>query len=222
MPRQPDPPSIDLSRVYHQLQHDLSARLGGAALITHHSSAGTAAELYWIQTLNHHLPSRYRAAQAFVFDAHGFRSRQIDVAIYDHIYAPVLFPGTAAIHVPVETVRAVFEVKPSFSRQWIQDASEKAESVRRLKSRSRRRIRAGLLAKSTVWTPQTFHASLLEALRMPCPLDLGCSLDHGSFHRAQRLLTAPAESSLQFFLYALLSYLDPRSPAPNLAHYWKT
>ena len=39
-------------------------------------------------------------------------------------------------NVPAESVYAVFEIKPTFSRQWLRDAGEKAASVRALRRTS--------------------------------------------------------------------------------------
>src|SRR5207302_8471251 len=135
-----------------------------SALIEHGTTAGAAVENDWIGFLNHHLPTRFRAASAFILSANGKRSRQIDIAIYDALYAPPLFLRSPAVHIPVETVHVVFEVKPTFSRQWLVDAADKAASVRALPRRTRNRIHAGLSAKSSVWNPETFSEHLREAL----------------------------------------------------------
>jgi len=86
----------------------------------------------------------------------------------------------------------VFEAKPTFSRQWLLDAADKAASVRDLYRTSvpviaggtkRSAIRpkpilAGLPATDSVWNPGAFAPNLRRALAsLDYPLDLGCSLD---------------------------------------------
>lgn len=207
MPRSLDSGRLDIAEVYRRTQKDLSARLSLALLVEHASSAGAAAESHWIDLLNRHLPARYRAAQAFVFDLQGRRSRQIDIVLYDHLHAPALFQGTSALHVPSESVRAVFEVKSAFSRDALRDAAEKAASVQALKDSSPRLL-AGILAKTSVWKPEAFLENLRGALAGARTLHLGCALDHGAFDRNGRLTISAAEDSLQFFLQRLLKRLD--------------
>ena len=58
----------------------------------------------------------------FHADADGRRSRQIDIAIYDHLYSPLIFPHDSGIHIPAESVYAIFEVKQALTRQLLFDA----------------------------------------------------------------------------------------------------
>ena len=87
------------------------AQLHVGGLIEHGPTAGAATERHWIGLFERYLPKRYRASSAFVIDSRGNRSRQIDIAIYDHFYSPLLFPQESAVHIPAESVYAVFEVK---------------------------------------------------------------------------------------------------------------
>src|SRR6185437_10945142 len=111
---------------------EMLAQLRVGGLFEHASSMGAATEHQWLDLLRKYLPRRYRCAPAFVIDSAGRRSRQIDVAIFDNLYSPPLFPHDSGQHVPAESVYAVFEVKPTISKQWIRDAAEKAASVRSL------------------------------------------------------------------------------------------
>lgn len=152
----------------------------------------------------------------------------IDLAIFDNLYSPPLFPHASGQHVPAESVYAVFEVKPTFSRQWLRDAHEKAASVRALRrtsvavitaGRPRRAIKpspilAGLLATTSVWTPSTFAPNLRRALA-DTPLDLGCALEHGAFekHGPSLRVSEPGES-LIFFILRLIERLRAMGTAP--------
>ena len=150
------------------------AQLHVGGLIEHGPTAGAATERHWIALFERYLPKRYRASSAFVIDSRGNRSRQIDIAIFDHFYSPLLFPQESAVHIPAESVYAVFEVKPSMSRPLVRDAAAKVVSVRALHRTSAavisagkrcpavrpNRILGGLLAATSVWGEATFAANI--------------------------------------------------------------
>jgi hypothetical protein len=229
MSRRPDSGQIDLTEVFHRVQQEMLAQLAVGRLFEHPSSAGAATENHWLALFDRYLPKRYRATPAFVIDSLGSRSRQVDIAIFDNLYSPLLFPHASGLHIPAESVYAVFEVKPTFSRQWIQDAADKAGSVRDLHRTSvpviaggtkRSAIRpkpilAGLLATGSVWTPDTFGPNLRRALAsLDYPLDLGCSLDHGAFEYQRTLRISQKDESLIFFIIRLLERLRAMGTAP--------
>jgi hypothetical protein len=239
MPRKPDSGRIDLVEVFRRVQAQMLSDLSVGGLFEHASSAGAATEHHWINLFERYLPRRYRAAPAFVIDADGGRSRQIDIAIFDNLYSPPLFPHEAGFHLPAESVYAVFEVKPTISKQWLRDAAEKAASVRALRRTSvpviaagnRGRaikpspILAGLLATSSVWSPETFGDNVRRALTGPRPLapgpssiDLGCSLKHGAFEQlhipAPHIQISDPDESLIFFMLRLLDRLRDLGTAP--------
>ena len=180
---------------------------------------------------NRYLPQRYRATPAFVIDSGGRRSRQIDLAVFDNLYSPLLFPHASGLHIPAESVYAVFEIKPTFSRQWLRDAGEKAASVRALRRTSvpviagggrrspirPRPILAGLLATGSVWNAGSFPETLRSAhasLSLPQRLALGCSLLHGAFEYRRTLRVSHPEESLIFFVLRLVERLRAMGTAP--------
>jgi hypothetical protein len=235
MSRRPDSGQIDLTEVFHRVQQEMLAQLAVGRLFEHPSSAGAATENHWLALFDRYLPKRYRATPAFVIDSLGARSRQIDIAIFDNLYSPLLFPHASGFHIPAESVYAVFEVKPTFSRQWLRDAADKAASVRDLHRTSvpviaggakRRAIRpkpilTGLLATSSVWKPGTFAPNLRRALAsLDDVLDLGCCLEHGSFEQSRTprlrhpLRISHKDESLIFFIIRLLERLRAMGTAP--------
>ncbi len=232
MPRHPDSGQLDLSEVFHRVQQQMLADLAVGRLFEHASSAGAATERHWIALFERYLPQRYRSAPAFVIDSEGRRSRQIDIAIFDNLYSPPLFPHSSGHHIPAESVYAVFEVKPTFSRQWLRDAAQKAASVRALRRTSvsviaagdRRRaiapspILAGLLATGSVWNPGTFAENLREALALftgPERVDLGCSLEHGAFETTgPSVAVSEPDEALIFFVLRLIERLRAMGTAP--------
>src|ERR1700722_17049030 len=177
MPRPPDSGQIDLTEVFHRVQKEMLAQLAVGRLFEHASAAGAATEHHWLELFDRYLPKRYRATPAFIIDSEGRRSRQIDIAIFDNLCSPLLFPHASGLHIPAESAPALFEVKPTFSRQWIRDAGEKAASVRALN-----------------------RTSIPETTR----LDLGCSLQHGSFEQTDDVTVSIPEETLIFFILRLL------------------
>lgn len=181
-----------------------------------------------------YLPERYRATSAFVVDSRGARSRQIDIAIYDRFYSPLLFPDDVQPYIPAESVYAVFECKQDLSTATLCDAAAKAASVRRLKRtsapvlcagsaappREAPGILAGILclgdpdAESLIPTV----TSMLPYLEGETTLDLGCSLRQGTFEigaEATVRYSLPGQT-LIFFLLRLLSRLQQMGTAPPM------
>src|SRR5687768_17037965 len=99
----------------------------------HPTAKGDGTELHWLEMLQKRLPARYRAERAFVIDADGNRSQQIDIVIHDRQFCPVLLDTAGGVHIPAESVYAVLEVKQDITKGQIEYAGEKIASVRRLR-----------------------------------------------------------------------------------------
>ena len=232
---------IDLHRLFLRVQEQMLANLASSEIFDHPTACGAATEQHWLELLNHYLPQRYRAASAFIVDADGRRSRQIDIAIYDRFYSPLLFHHDAGAHIPAEAVYAVFEVKQTLSSKWILDAGRKAASVRCLRRTSAPipgaasplppkppfPILAGVLSLDAVWkTPFPDRiATLLRRLPPDHRLDLGCTLRRGAFETISPNIIhfARPESSLIYFVLRLLHRLQQLGAAPaiDLSEYAK-
>jgi hypothetical protein len=242
MGKHQDSGRIDLRRIFLRVQAQMLADLAASDVFEHPTSCGAATEQQWIKLLNGYLPERYRATSAFIVDAAGRRSRQIDIAIYDHFYSPLLFHHESGPHIPAESVYAVFEVKQTLISKWILDAGRKTASVRRLRRTSASipslgslsppktppLILSGILCLDAVWAgpfPDRVSA-LLRRLPPDHRLDLGCSLRQGAFevsYSAGRFaadFSAPQEALIFFFL-RLLQRLQQlgTAPAVDLAAY---
>ncbi len=250
MARPKDSGRIDLAQVFLRFQRQMLAHLDVDALFEHPSAAGAATERHWIALFNQYLPPRYRASSAFVVDSDGRRSRQIDIAVYDNVYSPLLIPHDSGLHIAAESVYAVFEVKHTLTRQLLCDAAAKAASVRRLHRTSvavlaaghrrppirPRPILAGVLALDSVWRG-TLHQMLHSILSSLSPierLDLGCILREGAFelnHQITKsrnhqiaLRVSAAHESLIFLVLRLLDRLQQMgtAPAADLAAYGRS
>ena len=209
------------------------ANLSASEVFEHPTSCGAATEQQWVKLFNRYLPQRYRATNAFIVDADGKRSRQIDIAVYDHFYSPLLFHHDSGPHVPAESVYAVFEVKQTLSAKWLADAGHKAASVRRLRRTSAPLlsagslyppkapfpILAGVLSLDAVWAgpfPERVSA-LLRRLRAEERLDLGCSLRQGAFEvSGSAVHFSKPEEALISFVLCLLRRLQGMGAAPAI------
>lgn len=100
--------------------------------VTHPGTLGEVNERYFIDILRQYLPLRYAVDTGIVIDSTGTTSNQIDVIIYDNQYTPTLLDQQSHRFVPAEAVYAVFEVKPTISKAYLEYAGQKAESVRKL------------------------------------------------------------------------------------------
>ena len=125
-----------MKELYLDLQKRLQADLELGKNVHHPTTKGDATEIDWLRMLDEHLPKRYHAKKAFVVDADGNLSDQIDIVIFDRHYCPLLFEHSGAIYVPAESVYAGFEVKQTINKKFIDYSGEKIASIRRLRRTS--------------------------------------------------------------------------------------
>lgn len=207
------------------------------AVHDHPTAKGDGTELHWLEMLQARLPARYRAAKAFIIDADGQRSDQIDIVIHDRQFCPVLLDTAGGQHIPAESVYAVIEVKQDLSKKQVAYAGEKIASVRRLHRTSAefghatgrtrtqpKPILGGILTFDSGWSPplgESFEAAL-RALPPDQRIDLGCALCDGGFEvvygpDGEPLLTQSAsDSSLIFFFLRLLHRLQQIATVPAI------
>jgi len=237
---------VDLRSLFLHLQGQLEARLqSNRAIIGHPGAKGAATEEGWREMLGEYLPNRYCVSKAFVIDADGGQSDEIDLVIYDRQYSPFLFKQDGAIFIPAESVYAVFEVKQSLTGEHVKYAAKKAASVRQLKRTSVTITHAGgtfkprppfpiLAGLLTLENDRRSSlgkrlATWLEAGPRVGRLDLLCALRHGSaeatYSKENRVdldVSAP-DAALIFFFLRLLEKLQGLGtvPAINLREYGK-
>jgi len=240
MSRTTDSGRVNLNQVFMHMQSRMMAHLDVGKALEHASTCGAASEVHWLKLLNSHLPERYRASSAFIVDWEGNRSRQIDIAIYDRFYSPLIFPYESGFLIPAESVYAIIEVKQLLTRSYLFDAGTKIASVRRLNRTSVRvpyaggsyppkkphRILGAVAATRSVWGNNTFRpnlVSVLEDLDAGSKLDLGCVVTQGSFEvhgrsrgrwRKGELEISQASESLICFMIRLIERLREMGNAP--------
>jgi hypothetical protein len=187
-----------LERVLSGMHDEVQTRLDRArASFGHPGTKGEATEGVWIELLNTYLPARYRAATCHVADSRDTFSDQIDIAVYDRQYSPLILSFGDQLVIPAESVYAVFEAKQAANATHVGYAKDKAATVRNLyrtsmpiptasgivSAREPPPIIAGLLTFESDWSPPVGE-TLLANLRDGDParqLDIGCIAAHGAF-----------------------------------------
>jgi len=224
---------VDLHKVFLHVQEQMLANLAASGVFEHRSACGAATEQHWIDLFNRYLPQRYHASNAFIVDADGRCSHQIDIAIYDRFYSPVLFHNEQQPYIAAESVYAVFEVKQTLASIFVADAGRKAASVRRLRRTSAPLISAGSPIPRTppmaiLAGVLSFHSRwrrpfaeqiepLLHGFDADQRLDLGCSLQEGSFEmRGDEIRFCQPEEALIFFMMRLIHRLQQMGAAPAI------
>ncbi|WP_144025255.1 DUF6602 domain-containing protein [Burkholderia sp. HI2500] len=96
-----------------------------ASIVQHGPSIGTYREVLLKELLRNHLPTRYDIATGFIFGC----SRQLDVLIYDQQdFAPIFRQGSMVV-VPLESVRAVIEVKSRLTKKSLRESLDLLNDV---------------------------------------------------------------------------------------------
>jgi hypothetical protein len=237
--RHPGKRDINLRSIFLGLQEQMVAKLSTSRRnIAHPGTKGDATELGWREMLNAYLPKRYQVDKAFVLDADGRLSEQIDIVIFDRQYSPFLFNQHGAIYIPAESVYAAIEVKQDLNKKELEYAGFKAASVRRLRrtsapiphaggvypAKKHFDIIAGLVTLGSTWRralSSKFDSAVAE-LPKNKRIDLGCALHFGAFeviyeHGAKvKIEKSGREDALIFFFLRLLSRLQTMGTAPAL------
>lgn len=127
-------PKFDIAAAFRNKETAMRASFLAIRDVTDHpTTRGDELEADWIGLLRDFLPSRYYVGSIFAVDHSGAMSEQIDVAVYDTYFSPQWFGAASGTRfVPVESVYAVFEVKPAFNSTYIAAARQKVASVRSL------------------------------------------------------------------------------------------
>lgn len=227
-----------LHRAYAGLQDQLKANLQASrSVIDHPVAKGSATESNWLKMLQDHLPHRYQAETAFVIDANGQQSDQIDIVLYDRQYTPELYNVDGQRVIPAEGVYAVLEVKPELDRGNVIYASDKIASVRRLQRTSAPIVHAGgehnareltpiiggILTTTSGWTPPfgNAFAKSIKDLTDDFLVDLGCIAMAGAFETTRstegtNIETSGQDFALAFFFLRLLRRLQRLGTVPAI------
>jgi hypothetical protein len=236
---------FDLTGAFFKRQELLCASLGLGDITAHPGTKGDDTELNWLGMLGSLLPRRYGVCKAFVVDAKGAQSEQIDIVIHDRHFSPLLFEVGGAHYIPAESIYAVFEVKQTLDKTHLEYAAEKVASVRQLYRTSvdvphaggkydpvvPRRIIGGFLARRSEWSPP-FGESFERCIReldergddVDYGIDIGCAVEDGGFVanrdndnlHAVTIEHSESKVALIYFVMRLLRHLQAVGSAPAI------
>lgn len=209
-------PPFDIAAAFRNKEAALRASFLAIRDVTGHpTTRGSEGEADWVGLIREFLPTRYAVGPIFAVDFHGNLSEQIDTAVYDTTYSPQWFGAAGGVRfVPVESVYAVFEVKPEFTSRYLADARQKVTSVRRLDRTSHAVIHKGGkyeavdIALSPIiggfLTTRKGLANPVEQLRATQPdhdadgfLHIGICLDQFAFDYTPSLTEQGVQASLE-------------------------
>ena len=202
--------------------------------ITHDGVMGSVNEKHFIEVLRKYLPNRYAIDSAIVIDSNGKTSEQIDIVIYDPQYTPTLLDQHDHRFIPAEAVYAVFEVKPTINKRYLEYAGDKAKSVRILERTSAPikhatgesvikklfPIVSGIIAIDVEWIEGFQSKAFLEnhnALIKDKHLDCGLAVSGGCFDVFEGdIKIGPKSSCLAYFIFRLLKKLNGLGTVPSV------
>jgi len=212
-----------------QVSLDLSSQS-----VTHSGSLGDVSERYFIDVLRKYLPVRYAINNGIIIDSTGSTSDQIDVIIYDNQYTPTLLDQKNHRFVPAEAVYAVFEVKPTINKSYLEYAGEKAASVRKLTRttipivqagggspvKELFNIVAGIIAGKIDWENGFDNEAFLKNhKKLVGNKSLDCGLSVAGFYFDTyngSIEIGTSEQALAYFLFRLLQKLQSLGTVPAI------
>lgn len=180
---------IDLKKLFEDKQAQMLATFGLNKHLLHSVGKGDATEDEWVSWFNKYLPKKYEAtSNGYVVDCNGNLSDQIDIIIYDTHFSPLVFEMGGQKYIAVESVYAVFEVKQDLTKDHIEYAAKKIDSVRTLERTSAGikqldgriikketyKILGGLLTLHTPWVEKNIESNIESSVKT---LDANSELD---------------------------------------------
>lgn len=188
---------VDIKNLFNGLQKTMISKLETIrGNVQHAPTMGNGFEEEWIDWFKTYLPNKYGINSAIVIDYEGNKSDQIDIVIYDSLYTPFMFNENDIKYIPAEGVYAIFEVKPEMSKDYIQYAGKKIESVRKLirtstdiinagqtwNARPLTKILGGILTNTNSFASNDKVKEHMSNLNGFQGIDIGCMVDSGMFY----------------------------------------
>lgn len=211
---------MNIKSLFNTKQTILESKLG--VLLDHPVTKGEHCESAWIDFFRSFLPNKYAVDKGFVFDYKGNVSEQIDIIIYDAMYAPLIF-GTDAGEkfITAESVYAVFESKPIINKENLYYANKKIESVTTLQRTRRGVINAGKYCEPRKLTKIIGGILAIDSINIDIieehainydEIDVGCAIKKHSFLVNREgedvcLLFASGNETVLAFFYIILDEL---------------
>jgi hypothetical protein len=185
-------------------------------LIGHHGERGRENELALARILQPLIPARYAVGTGLVIDSFDAASKQCDVVLFEQADQPRLLAQTTQLLHPLETVRAVIEIKTTLDKGEIADAAAKKRSIDALRPVQSHRNGSThplfmLFAYAADTSPSTVAANLLELPPEQRP-NLACLIDPGLVAGDPQFLLPPGEGAEDYLVGATLLLDETGSP----------
>lgn len=189
------------SGVLRRLQAEVD---GFNRLVSHQGERGRENELALARILQALVPSRYAVGTGLLIDSFDEASKQCDVVLFEQADQPRLLGQTTQLLHPVETVRAVIEVKTTLNADEIRDAGAKKASIDALRPVGRHRDESThplflLFAYTATTSPVAVAANLLKLPAAERP-HLACLITPGVVGGELGLLHPEAVSSADTYV----------------------
>ncbi len=224
-----------VKNLFNRLQAVMQGELQLSNSVDHPVDKGDNSEESWRNWLRKYLPNRYKVDKATIIDSNDHTSQQIDAVIYDAQYSYLAFQEHGVLYLPAESVYAVFEIKPTLKKVYLEYAADKAASVRNLYRTSAPiphaggvyppkpllPIISGILTTDSEWSPAFGDSfkTLLKTLYGNKQIDCGCVISEGSFfcdYQTSMLSLSAKEDSLINFFLQLLAKLQEKGTVPAI------
>ena len=202
-------------------------------LLAHPVTKGDHCESAWIDFFRSFLPNKYAVDKGFVFDSNGGISEQIDIIIYDALYAPLVF-GTDAGEkfITAESVYAVFDSEPKIEKGTIEYTEKKIKSVTSLyrstrpvsvggkifPARELTHIIGGILAVNSIGID-----TVIDHMKNHNSVDIGCAINDFTFHVRRNehrdfltLVASDRTETVLSFFYLILDELYKQGTVAGL------
>lgn len=211
---------MNIKTIFENKQKILESKL--SILLEHPVTKGDHCEGAWIDFFRSFLPSKYAINKGFVFDSLGQVSEQIDIIIYDALYAPLIFETEAGEKfVTAESVYAVFDSKPQINKSTLDYTNKKIASVNALYRSSRGVINAGQPCPPRTLTKILGGILAVDSISIDSikkqvkkyeHIDIGCSIKKHSFLVNRKegdisLRHASGDETVLAFFYFILDEL---------------
>jgi hypothetical protein len=191
---------INMRQMFLDLQKTMESKMQTLRKnIKHEPTKGEGSETVWIKFFQNYLPKRYSVAKAIIIDYEGNTSDAIDVVIYDSQYTPFILNEHGIKYIPAESVYAIFEAKQEISKKFLEYASAKILSVRKLLRTTAPVVDKGLIKpapqlfnilggflclentwKASIASTKAFKDAITVSTELEI-IDIGCVLNDRSF-----------------------------------------
>ena len=228
-----------LTDLYGNMQAEMKVKLQiSRGAFPHSPTKGESTEADWMGWMKNYLPKRYSVDKSFVIDSDNHVSEQIDLVIYDQQYSHPVFMMNNEKYITAESVYAVFEIKQTLNKTYMEYAGGKIKSVRELKRTTTsivsangqaspkplHRIVSGILTLDSDWVDPIKKNVVTHMLARPAveQIDLVCSIEHGAFsamydgNTIKDVIFSSPENSLVFFFLELLKKLQSIGTVPAI------